>query len=78
MKKKQLMDLVALGEGFTTEFKRSGTSSLGWEICAFANATGGGIIIGVTDSGEKGFQNLTLRYLSTGLYYFSATWSRIR
>lgn len=52
MKKKQLSDLVALGEGFTTEFKRSGTSNLGREICAFANATGGIILIGVTDSGE--------------------------
>ena len=41
MKKKQLIELIALGEGFTTEFKRSGTSNLGREICAFANATGG-------------------------------------
>ena len=47
-----LMDLIALGEGFTTEFKRSGTSNLGREICAFANATGGVILIGVTDRGE--------------------------
>jgi len=47
-----LNDLVALGEGFTTEFKRAGTSNLGREICAFANATGGVILIGVTDAGE--------------------------
>jgi predicted HTH transcriptional regulator len=46
------MDLVALGEGFTTEFKRAGTSNLGREICAFANATGGVILIGVTDKGK--------------------------
>ena len=52
MNKKQLKDIVALGEGFTTEFKRAGTSNLGREICAFANATGGVILIGVTDSGE--------------------------
>jgi len=52
MKKKQLSNLVALGEGFTTEFKRAGTSNLGREICAFANATGGVILIGVTDGGE--------------------------
>jgi len=52
MKKAVLMDLAALGEGFTTEFKRAGTSHLGREICAFANATGGTILIGVTDSGE--------------------------
>ena len=52
MKKMQLMNLIALGEGFTTEFKRSGTSNLGREICAFANATGGVILIGVADNGE--------------------------
>jgi len=52
MKKAVLMDLVALGEGFTTEFKRAGTSNLGREICAFANATGGVILIGVSDNGE--------------------------
>ena len=40
MNKKQLKDIVALGEGFTTEFKRAGASNLGREICAFANATG--------------------------------------
>ena len=38
---KTLDQLAALGEGFTIEFKRSGTSGLGREICAFANATGG-------------------------------------
>lgn len=47
-----LNDLVALGEGFTTEFKRAGTSGLGREICAFANATSGTILLGVTDDGE--------------------------
>ncbi|SDB09525.1 ATP-dependent DNA helicase RecG [Desulfonatronum thiosulfatophilum] len=52
MNQKTLHNLLALGEGFTTEFKRSGTSNLGREICAFANATGGMILIGVTDAGE--------------------------
>ena len=47
-----LSNLVALGEGFTTEFKRAGTSGLGREICAFANATGGTILLGVADDGE--------------------------
>jgi len=41
-----ITNLIALGEGFTTEFKRAGTSNLGKEICAFANATGGVILIG--------------------------------
>ena len=52
MNQNTLSDLVALGEGFTTEFKRSGASGLGREICAFANATGGMILLGVTDDGE--------------------------
>lgn len=52
MKKKDFNNIIALGEGYTTEFKRSGTSSLGREICAFANAGGGVILIGVTDAGE--------------------------
>lgn len=52
MKPKDLNNLLALGEGFTVEFKRSGTSNLGREICAFVNATGGVILLGVTDAGE--------------------------
>ena len=47
-----LAQLTALGEGFTTEFKRSVPSHLGAEVCAFANATGGVILIGVTDDGD--------------------------
>ena len=52
MSQSSLPDLVALGEGFTTEFKRSGTTGLGREICAFTNATGGTILLGVEDEGE--------------------------
>ena len=47
----RLPDIIALGEGVTTEFKRSGTSHLGRELCAFANATGGVVLIGVDDKG---------------------------
>ena len=47
-----LANLTALGESFTTEFKRSFQSSLGAEICAFANAAGGVILLGVTDKGD--------------------------
>jgi ATP-dependent DNA helicase RecG len=46
-----LADLIALGEGFTTEFKHALPSDLGREICAFANASGGVILIGVDDAG---------------------------
>lgn len=52
MSETKLTALIALGEGFTTEFKKSSTSNLGREICAFANATGGVILIGVLDNGE--------------------------
>ena len=44
--------LIALGEGYTTEFKQSMPSNLGAELCAFANATGGVVLIGVTDGGD--------------------------
>ena len=37
MNEKTLSNITALGEGFTTEFKRSMSSNLGREICAFAN-----------------------------------------
>ena len=52
MKHKDLETLIALGEGFTTEFKRSGTANLGRELCAFANAAGGFVLIGVADDGN--------------------------
>jgi len=45
-----LSHLIALGEGFTTEFKRSMPSDLGREIYAFANATGGVILLRVDDA----------------------------
>ena len=48
---KSLSDLLARGEGSTVEFKRSRPSDLGREICAFANATGGVILLGVDDDG---------------------------
>ena len=51
MNRHLLSNLIALGEGFTTEFKRAMPSDLGREICAFANATGGVILLGVADDG---------------------------
>ncbi len=48
----QLHDLIADGEGPTVEFKRSLTKDLGRELCAFANADGGVILLGVADSGR--------------------------
>ena len=48
----QLRDLIADGEGPKVEFKRSLTKDLGRELCTFANAGGGVILLGVTDSGR--------------------------
>jgi ATP-dependent DNA helicase RecG len=52
MDAKELHKLIRIGEGFTTEFKTS-PSHIGREICAFANAAGGRILIGVDDKGRK-------------------------
>ena len=52
MNPQSLSSLIALGEGFTTEFKRAMPSDLGREMCAFANATGGVIMLGISDAGE--------------------------
>lgn len=45
-------ELVAIGEGYQIEFKVSLDKSIAREACAFANASGGKIIIGVTDAGQ--------------------------
>ena len=52
MNQEALSALVALGEGFTTEYKRSGASGLGREMCVVANATGGTTMLGVAEDGE--------------------------
>lgn len=51
MNQKQLLSLLKIGEGVALEFKESMPNNLGKEICAFANAQGGKIILGVTDLG---------------------------
>ncbi|NOY74953.1 MAG: hypothetical protein GXP32_04075, partial [Kiritimatiellaeota bacterium] len=50
----EIKTIIALGEGFSSEFKKSASDkkSIGREICAFANATGGVLLIGVADDGE--------------------------
>ena len=53
MNKKDLQSLIETGEGFTLEFKERISSSLGKDMCAFANASGGTILIGVNDQGKK-------------------------
>ena len=51
MNKEDLQALISVGESQKLEFKRSGSTHLGREICAFANSLGGRILIGVDDSG---------------------------
>jgi ATP-dependent DNA helicase RecG len=51
-----LRDLLDLGEGYMIEFKESIGKDLARELVAFANASGGRILLGVSDKGEiKGF-----------------------
>lgn len=44
--------ILAQGESSTVEFKANPDKSLAAEVCAFANASGGRIFIGVDDSGK--------------------------
>ena len=43
--------MIEIGEGQTIELKEKVSSSLGEDLCAFANAQGGFLIIGAKDSG---------------------------
>lgn len=51
MTKKELDFLIQEGEGYNLEFKESYSPNVAKEICAMANATGGKILVGVTDDG---------------------------
>jgi ATP-dependent DNA helicase RecG len=54
MTQQEVEVLIQQGEGYNVEFKQSipsKASDLADEVCAFANAAGGVIIIGVTDKG---------------------------
>ena len=56
MNTKEILELIKTGEGYTVEFKEALSGSIGKEICAFANASGGRIILGAGDNGSiKGF-----------------------
>ncbi|WP_203218964.1 RNA-binding domain-containing protein [Geoglobus acetivorans] len=47
-----ILKLIREGESEKIEFKRSATGDINREICAFANAEGGYILIGVDDDGN--------------------------
>ena len=51
------LDLIALGEGQYVEFKESVPSKvreLSEEVCAFSNASGGFVLIGINNKNEFG------------------------
>lgn len=59
MNKKELEQLINQGEGYHLEFKESLSTNISKEICAFANADGGKILLGVNDDGETKGINIT-------------------
>ncbi len=52
MNKREFDYILQNGESYLVEFKERVNSSLSREMTAFANASGGRIFIGVTDSGK--------------------------
>ena len=52
MTDKQIKNLILTGEGYNIEFKQSLDKSFIEEVCAFANASGGYILIGISDEGK--------------------------
>lgn len=54
--KQQIIEMIQAGEGFHLEFKESLDKGFIEEVCAFANSSGGKILLGVSDDGTvKGF-----------------------
>ncbi|MBI4147951.1 putative DNA binding domain-containing protein [Candidatus Woesearchaeota archaeon] len=51
MDEKQVLEIVKAGETQTTEFKRTASKDVGKTICAFANTSGGLLLIGAEDNG---------------------------
>ena len=47
-----LVGVIDRDEDATLEFKRSLTKDIGRELCAFANASGGTVLVGVSDAGR--------------------------
>ena len=51
MTDKEIKDLILMGEGYHMEFKQALDKSFIDEACAFANSSGGYILMGVADDG---------------------------
>ena len=52
MNREEVAELAKSGEGYTLELKEKIPGDLGRTICAFANSSGGKIILGVNDRRE--------------------------
>ncbi len=52
MTPEELDFILKNGEGYRTEFKERLSSSLTKKMCAFANASGGTVFLGVSDDGK--------------------------
>ena len=52
MKTQTFLDLIKEGENDKVEFKSKVSKDIGEEICAFGNAKGGYIFVGITDDGD--------------------------
>jgi predicted HTH transcriptional regulator len=64
---KELKQLIQTGEGYHLEFKESLDKSLIEEVCAFANSSGGKVLLGISDDGEiKGIRTDNKRLKASG------------
>ncbi len=53
MRYEDLLEMIKMGEGYTMEFKERLSDSIAKDMCAFANSSGGKIIIGIDDTSNK-------------------------
>ncbi len=50
---RHIKELIKTGEGYHLEFKKSLDKSFTEEVCAFANSSGGKILLGIADDGKS-------------------------
>ena len=69
MKKKELQELIKQGEGYFVEFKEHIGVGLDKEMVAFANASGGKIVMGVADNPQTPqLAQFVMGRLTRGIY----------
>jgi len=72
----EILNLIKIGEGHSLEFKESYTDTISKTICAFANATGGKIFLGVTDKGQIKEYKLPMVKIENSKTLFILTFKR--